>query len=69
MAATKINAKDVNNGHVFGQDSTDKIGFYGVATPVAKQTVTGARDDGTALASLLDALEALGLITDSSTAS
>lgn len=30
--------------------------------------VTGARDDGTALESLLTALEEIGLITDSSTA-
>lgn len=41
-------------------------GFYG-ATPVAKPEVTGSRSDGTALASLLTALETLGLITDSST--
>lgn len=45
-----------------------KIGFYD-ATPSAKLTVTGARDDGTALASLLDQLELLGLIVDASTAS
>ena len=31
--------------------------------------VTGARDDGTALASLLTVLEAAGIITDSTTAS
>lgn len=31
--------------------------------------VTGARDDGTALADLLTALEALGFITDSTTES
>lgn len=30
--------------------------------------VTGARDDGTALASLLSALEDIGFITDSTTA-
>jgi hypothetical protein len=30
--------------------------------------ITGARDDGTALASLLTALEDMGLITDSTTA-
>lgn len=44
-----------------------KLGFY-AATPVAKQTVSGSRTDGTALASLLTALANLGLITDSSTA-
>ncbi len=44
------------------------VGFYGTA-PAAKPTVTGARDDGTALADLLTELETLGLLTDSSTAS
>lgn len=68
MAAKPINPKNTSNGHTFGQDASDPISFYG-ATAVAKQSVTGARDDGTALASLLDALEALGLITDGSTAS
>ena len=43
------------------------IGFYG-ATPAVKPTVTGARDDGTALADLLTELATLGLLTDSSTA-
>ncbi|MGM1079685.1 N-acetylmuramoyl-L-alanine amidase [Streptomyces sp. H28] len=43
------------------------LGFYG-ATAVAKQTVTGSRTDGSALASLLTALANLGLITDTSTA-
>ena len=44
------------------------IGFYG-ATPATKPTITGARDDGTALADLLTELATLGLIIDSSTAS
>lgn len=43
------------------------IGFFG-ADPAAKPEVTGARDDGTALASLLTQLATLGLVTDSSTA-
>jgi len=43
------------------------IGVFGTA-PTTKQTVTGSRTDGTALASLLTALAAYGLITDSSTA-
>lgn len=58
----------LGNGAVVVTDADGAIGFYG-ATPAAKATVTGARDDGTALASLLDALEAMGLIVDSSTAS
>jgi hypothetical protein len=43
------------------------LGFHG-ATPVAQQTVTGSRGDGTALANLLSALDELGLIVDSTTA-
>lgn len=41
------------------------LGFHG-ATPVAKQTVTGAKGGNAALASLLTALATLGLITDGS---
>lgn len=43
------------------------IGLFG-ATPVGRQTVAGERTTGAALQSLLDGLEALGLITDTSTA-
>lgn len=43
------------------------IGFYG-ADAVGRQTVSGARSDGTALASLLTALATLGLIVDDTTA-
>lgn len=57
-----------DDGAVFGKDAAAKIGFYGVAAPVAKQTITGTRDDGVALASLLTALAALGLIVDSTDA-
>jgi hypothetical protein len=43
------------------------VGFYGT-TPPAKQTVTGARASNAALTSLLTALAAIGLITNSSSA-
>jgi len=42
------------------------LGFFD-GSGVTKQTVTGSRGGNAALASLLDALEAYGLITDSST--
>ncbi|NBD36737.1 MAG: hypothetical protein GVY30_12175 [Chloroflexi bacterium] len=43
-------------------------GFYN-KTPITKPTVSGARDDPeAALANLLSAIENLGLITDSTTA-
>ena len=46
-----------------------KAGFYSTA-PIAKPTVTGARDETEgAIKSLLTQLAALGLITDSTTAS
>jgi hypothetical protein len=44
----------------------DDIGFFG-ATPISQPDVTGSRGGNAALASLLTALEDLGLITDSST--
>jgi hypothetical protein len=47
--------------------TANQTGWYG-ATPVGKQTVTGSRTDGTALASLLTALATLGWITDNTTA-
>lgn len=45
----------------------NQLGFHGAA-PVSQQTVTGSRGDGAALASLLTALDALGLIVDGSSA-
>jgi hypothetical protein len=47
--------------------AANTLGFHG-ATPVTQQTVTGSRGDGTALANLLTALDALGLIVDGSSA-
>ncbi len=44
-----------------------KVGFYGTL-PAAQQTVTGSRGGNAALASLLTALAATGLIVDSTTA-
>lgn len=42
------------------------VGFYGT-NPQAKPTVSGSKGGNAALGSLIDALEALGLITDSTT--
>jgi len=53
------------DGTTLGQTSADPISFHG-ATPVAQQTVTGSRGGNAALASLLTALETLGIIVDSS---
>ena len=43
------------------------LGFYG-ATPAAKATITGSRAANAALASLLNALAVMGLVTDSTSA-
>ena len=57
-----------DDGTNFGK-SGDKIGFYGLATPIAKQTLTVAATASstivtiaTGLAELQDAMAALGLI-------
>ena len=46
--------------------NTANLGFYN-ATPVAKQTVTGSKGGNAAVASIMAALVALGLVTDSTT--
>lgn len=43
------------------------IGFYNT-NPIAKPTITGSRGGNAALTSLLTQLNALGLVTDSTTA-
>lgn len=60
--------KAEGTGNLTIGDSTNKLGFYDVATPRSKQTVTGAKGSNAALGSLLTALANLGLITDSSSA-
>lgn len=47
--------------------AANTIGLHGAA-PVAQQTITGSRTDGTALTSLLTALATRGDITDNTTA-
>ncbi|MFA0844366.1 hypothetical protein [Streptomyces rochei] len=44
----------------------NRLGFHGAA-PIARQAIAGSRADGTALTSLLTALDALGLIDDQTT--
>jgi len=65
----KINTKEINatddDGLMLGADG-DKLGFCG-ETPIDKPEVTGSTGDNEALASLLTALQSLGLITDSTT--
>lgn len=70
--ATKQLSDGGSDGTVLGQSSTDKIGFYGTSTPLAKQTCTlaAALTAGTTtpanIAAAVDeihaALSALGII-------
>ncbi len=68
MAVTDLTDKNPD-GTRFGQSSTDKIGFYGLATPIARPaTVTDATDATTAITAVntvIDRLQALGLIASS----
>jgi len=56
------------DGQLYGQSSTDKIGFYGLTTPIARPSVTAAATTATTttnelgLARLTAALVNLGLI-------
>lgn len=53
------------NEITLGSNASVKLGFYN-ATPISKPTVTGSRGGNAALADLLQELQNLGLITDSS---
>lgn len=44
--------------------ANEPLGFFGSQTPAAKQTVTGSKGANAALTSLIAALVAYGLITD-----
>lgn len=57
------------DGKVTIDPGTGALAFYShTATGATQQTITGIRASNTALASLLTALAALGLIVDSTTA-
>lgn len=65
MAAKQLSDGD-DSGTLLGQSSTDKIGFYGLATPIVQPaTVADATDATTAITTVntvIDRLQALGLI-------
>lgn len=64
MAAVQLsNGND--DGTLIGQDTSDKIGFYGVTPVDQPATVADATDAATAITSLnavIDRLQELGLI-------
>lgn len=53
-----------SDGTVLGQSTTDKLAFYGKSPTVVRPTVTGSKGANAALTSLMTALVALGLVTD-----
>ena len=69
MATIKELSDGGPDGTRLGQSSTDKIGFYGLATPIARPaTVADATDAATAITTVntvIDRLQALGLIASS----
>jgi len=54
------------SGAQMGKTSTEKIGFYG-ATPQTRPVLTGIVSSNTCLSTIVSALSALGLVTDSTT--
>ena len=65
---TTIQGGTSSGGGVVLSQSGGRLGFFGLATPITKTSVTGSRSGGTALTNLLTALANYGLITDSTTA-
>lgn len=61
-AAARQLSDQNSQGTILGASTTDKIGFYGVATPVSQQAVGGSLSSGTFLSTVANALVALGLI-------
>lgn len=55
-------------GTIFGQSSTDVIGFYGVTSGVARVAIGGSLTTGTFVSSLANALASYGLLTVSTVA-
>lgn len=67
MAVTSNAVRQLSDGNtvgtVLGQSTSDKIGFYGVTTPVVKPNVTGSLTSGVFSSNLANAMSSLGLIT------
>ena len=65
MAARQLSDGN-DTGTVLGQSATDKLGFFGLATPIVQPaTIADATDAATAITkvnAVIAALEALGLV-------
>lgn len=66
IVGTTVEIKDNSNNAVVASGGGNTVGFLNAA-PVAQQSVTGSRGGNVALASLLTALAAFGLIVDNTT--
>jgi hypothetical protein len=58
---------NASDGIQMGRSSTELLGFYGTA-PTAKPTMTGSVSSGACLSTVVAALAALGLVTNSTAA-
>jgi hypothetical protein len=65
MAGTQLSNGNVD-GQILGQSTTDKISFYGLATPIARGATVATGTDATttqaAVNSVIARLQALNLI-------
>ena len=53
MAIGEYIDKNTDDGAVFGQSTSGKIGFYGLATPIVQPTVTLTTTAGTTVATTI----------------
>lgn len=63
---TTIGSNNALGGAILGA-SGGKAGFYGVAAPLVKQTISGSLNGNPALRSVCSTLGSLGLVTDNTT--
>lgn len=68
--AVEVIGKGAEDGTVLGSSSSEKIGFYGVSSPVAQQSVEQQTTKTTTqlraeVSAIQDALDALGLVAKS----
>ena len=70
MAITSAAIRQLSDGNsqgtVLGRNSSDCIGFYG-ATTAARPVISGIVSTAAALSTVVSALAALGLVTNSTT--
>ena len=67
MASSSIAARQLSDGNsdgtILGQSTSDRLGFYGVATPQAQVTVVGTNTTGLQAVAILAPTTAAGIST------